>query len=80
MLTKATHWDYEKEWRIIDHEGGPGIKRFPPHLLVGVIFGCRMSKEHQELVREWCKSRHAEVSFYKAREAAKTYSLEFIKV
>ena len=40
LLTKAKHWEYEKEWRIIDHEEGLGIKRFPPHLLVGVIFGC----------------------------------------
>ncbi len=80
LLTKAKHWEYEKEWRIIDHEEGPGIKRFPPHLLVGVIFGCRMMEEHQGLVREWCKSHRAELSFYKAREAEQTYSLELIKV
>ena len=80
MLTKAKHWDYEVEWRIIDHEKGPGIKNFPPHLLVGVIFGCRMPEEHQDLVREWCESRRTKVSFYKAREAAQNYALELIEL
>ena len=80
LLTKAKHWEYEKEWRIIDHEEGPGIKRFPPHLLVGVIFGCRMSEDLQGLIREWCKDREADLSFYQAREASRTYSLELIEV
>ena len=79
LLRKAKHWEYEKEWRIIDPEERPGIKHFPPRLLVGVIFGCRMTEEHQGLVREWCKSRPAEISFYKARQAAQTYSLELTK-
>ena len=79
LLTKAKHWEYEKEWRIIDYENGPGVKHFPPHLLVGVIFGCRMTKEHQVLVRDWCTSRKREVSFYVAMEAALTYSLELIE-
>lgn len=78
LLTKAKHWEYEKEWRILDYKNGPGVKRFPPHLLVGVIFGCRMTREHQVLVRDWCTSRKREVSFYVAREAALTYSLELI--
>ena len=80
LLTKAKHWEYEKEWRIIDYENGPGVKRFPPHLLVGVIFGCKMTEEHQALVRDWCENRQPEVSFYRAQEAAQTYSLELIEV
>ena len=80
LLRKAKHWEYEKEWRIIDYEKGPGVKHFPPHLLVGVIFGCRMTEEHQALVRDWCGRRQAGVAFYRAREAAQTYSLELIEV
>ncbi len=80
LLTKAKHWEYEKEWRIIDHEEGPGIKKFPPHLLVGVIFGCRMREAHKAQIREWCTNRQASVSFYQAREASHTYSLEIIEI
>ena len=80
LLTKALHWEYEKEWRIIDPIDGLGKQRFPPKLLVGVIFGCRMSDKHQDLVRDWCKNRQGYTSFYKAREALGTYSLELEKV
>lgn len=80
FLTKAKHWEYEKEWRIIDYEKGPGIQRFPPHLLVGVIFGCRMSEDHQRLIRDWCKNRQPSVSFYQARQASLTYALDIVEV
>jgi len=79
LLTKAKHWEYEKEWRIIDYEKGPGIKHIPPHLLVGVIFGCRMTEKHQGRIRGWCENRETKVSFYNAREAPRTYSLEIIE-
>ena len=80
LLTKAEHWEYEKEWRIIDYESGPGIKSFSPHLLVGVIFGCKMSEHHQNLIRTWCKDRQSDVPFYQAREASRTYALEIVEV
>lgn len=80
LLTKAKQWEYENEWRKIDYELGPGIKRFPPHLLVGVIFGCRMSEDHQRLIRDWCKNRQPSVSFYQARQASLTYALDIVEV
>ena len=80
LLTKSKNWEYEQEWRIIDHEKKPGIQRFPQHLLVGVIFGCRMSEDHKGLIREWCANRKTSISFYQAREASGTYSLDIIKI
>lgn len=80
LLTKSKHWEYEAEWRIIDHENGPGRKRFPPYLLVGVIFGCRMLSEHKKLVRAWCENRDTEISFYQAQETAQSYSLEIVEL
>jgi len=77
LMTKAKFWEYEEEWRIID-DSGPGIKLFPPKILVGVIFGCRMSEKHRDLVRRWCEGRQTPVSFYQAREAERTYALEII--
>jgi hypothetical protein len=43
MLTKYCGWSYEREWRIVDHESGAGLRDYPAALLVGVIFGARMS-------------------------------------
>ncbi len=80
LLTKAKHWEYEDEWRIIDHEKGHGIKKFSPHLLVGIIFGCRMNEGHKEMIRRWCENQKLAVSFYQAREAPRTYSLDIIKL
>jgi hypothetical protein len=39
LLTKAKHWEYEREWRVID-SGGPGFHAINPNWLVEIIFGC----------------------------------------
>ncbi|PCJ61093.1 MAG: hypothetical protein COA65_02430 [Rhodospirillaceae bacterium] len=78
LLTKAKRWEYEKEWRMIDHKKGPDIKRFSPEMLVGVIFGCRMTEENQGQIREWCANRKTKISFYKAQEETQSYSLKII--
>ncbi len=78
LLTKSSHWKYEEEWRIIDYEDGPGVKSFPGQLLTGVIFGCRMSKDHEHLVREWCKDRDPRVTFQRMQQAPTSYELEIV--
>lgn len=80
LLTKAKRWEYEEEWRIIDHKDGPSIKQFPSHLLKGVIFGCKMSDKYKDSIRGWCSNRAEPVSFYQAREASGVYSLEISDV
>lgn len=80
LLTKATHWEYEKEWRVIDYTNGPGIRQFPKHLLSGVIFGCRISDEHEALLREWCKAFDGDVSLYRAKEAESSYTLDIARI
>lgn len=76
VTTKAKHWEYEEEWRIPDFKEGPGLKKFPPDLLVGVIFGCRMSEMHKELIRGWCFDRQPIPKFYQAREVSERYAIE----
>jgi hypothetical protein len=39
LLTKAKHWEYEREWRIID-PSGPGWHDAEPQWLRGIVFGC----------------------------------------
>jgi Protein of unknown function (DUF2971) len=66
LLTKYLGWSYEQEWRVIDHENGPGAQKFTPELLTAVIFGVRMSDEDKEKIRDWLGPSANLVRFYQA--------------
>jgi len=75
ITTKSKHWEYEKEWRIIKMSHHANIKRFPGNLLVGVIFGCKMSEDHKTLIREWCAGRKTPMQFFQARQSETKYEI-----
>jgi hypothetical protein len=75
LLTKAKHWEYEKEWRIIDLQKNAGIHQFPPTVLHGVILGCRISSTDREQVVKWCKGRSPIPSLYQAQMKETEYGL-----
>jgi len=52
-LSKARQWKYEGEWRILDT---PGIHQVSPRLIVDVIVGSRMSREHRSWIRDWVQT------------------------
>jgi Protein of unknown function (DUF2971) len=79
VLTKSSHWSYEREWRIINHDSGPGVRKFPPDLLVGVIFGCQMKKKDREQVRAWTCGR-SNPRFYQTLIREGTFALEIREV
>lgn len=59
MLHKSSHWNYEKEWRIIDHNRpGHGPHSFDPNALTGVIFGSRTEISVQEKIKSWVGARN----------------------
>jgi hypothetical protein len=66
LLTKATAWKYEEEWRIIDHDGGPADKVFPEELLAEVILGARMLQEDKDVVASWVSKRKTPVKLSQA--------------
>lgn len=76
LTTKSQHWAYEKEWRLIDAEEGFGLKEFPSKLLVGVIFGIRMSERYKQQIMAWCSARKEPPKFYQATEMPRKYALE----
>ena len=80
IFTKSCHWKYEMEWRIVDKEKNSGTQVFPPEVLVGVIFGCRMTETDKQLVREWCQSRTSSFYFYHAEVVEGRFALEIVKV
>lgn len=63
FLTKYSGWSYEDEWRIIDHNNGPGLRSYPPELLKSITFGLHTSKENRKQVRLWATKRACIVQF-----------------
>ena len=79
LLTKATQWEYESEWRMALPRM-TGSYQFLPDCLTGVIFGCRMSEEHKKMIRNWCKDRQPAITYYEARESEDSYSLNVVEI
>jgi hypothetical protein len=50
LLTKSEHWAYEAEYRVIEIGGKPGLYRFDPSLLAGVVLGARISDMDRDSV------------------------------
>ncbi|MGA9822359.1 MAG: DUF2971 domain-containing protein [Desulfobaccales bacterium] len=69
LLTKSNHWNYEKEWRVVNSpaEGGPGPKPFHPPSLTGVILGALISPENKHQVMELIKRYPTKLSLYQAK-------------
>lgn len=53
LLTKADAWRHEREWRVLNWDGGPGVRSYPPALLAEVILGARMPEEDRQQVLSW---------------------------
>jgi Protein of unknown function (DUF2971) len=75
LLTKAQHWSYEREWRLIQYNKGPGTYRFPADSLTGIILGARMPRNSVAMVLSWIKRRATSVKLFRASEHRKKYSL-----
>ena len=76
LLTKFQGWSYEREWRIIDHDSGPGLKEYPSELLTGVIFGIKMTPENKNKIRDWIIRSSRDVIFYQAELNEKKFAIE----
>jgi len=80
LLTKAIFWKYEQEWRVIDHDKGPGIKYFPGELLTGVVMGCRITEENRKKVFKWCNGREYRPKLYEARVKKRKFGLDIVEI
>ena len=66
FLTKFKGWEYESEYRIVDHIGGPGLHQYPEELLLSVTFGLRMSEKDKMQIRHWISQRGVRIALYQA--------------
>ena len=80
ILIKSDHWAYESEWRIIEHDNGYGTYQFPPELLTGVIFGCRMTEENKEKIKQWIKEGKCKPRLYQAKRKKNEFGLDIMPI
>lgn len=80
VLTKAKFWAYEEEWRVFELNHGPGVYRFPPELLTGVILGCCMPDDDRQQVRKWALQRRPQPQLYAAWPKANEFGLEVMPI
>ncbi|AEG01051.1 DUF2971 domain-containing protein [Methylomonas methanica] len=79
LLTKFTDWNYEREWRILDHDIGSGTRTYPAELMKSVTFGIRMLTEHKEKIRDWVSARGCDVQFYQAVQGKDRFEVAFLE-
>ena len=75
-LTKSSEWKYEKEWRVLDFNVGPGVQKFPDSCLSSVILGCRFPEEEREKIVNWTQSFSHPVPLFQAKQSATHFRLE----
>jgi hypothetical protein len=67
LLTKATEWSYEKEWRILDHERGAGLQEIPAEDIESVILGCHITEKDAEEVSALVRHHLPEAKVFRAK-------------
>ncbi len=78
LLVKAPDWAYEKEWRIVAPPDNGGVREYPSHALTSVFFGCRMSPQDKQRLKQWCCARKLPPALYVAKENQQNYALDII--
>jgi hypothetical protein len=76
MLTKSSSWSYEREWRILDFENGPGVQIFPPACLSAVILGCCIPEIERKKVIMWVRDFPTPARILQAKKSNTNFRLE----
>lgn len=76
LVTKSKDWEYEKEWRMIDHKIGERKKVYPPKALVEIVFGCGISKVSIMAVLDAVKDSKSSPNILITRPSETHFSLD----
>jgi hypothetical protein len=49
LITKSTHWKYEKEWRLLKAVGDTAVQ-YDPRALTAIYFGCLMPDDQKDQI------------------------------
>lgn len=80
LLTKATEWAHEREWRslALGNLASPahGVRQLHPRVLTGVLLGARISDRDREDVLSWVEESEATPVVYRASLSETHYRVE----
>jgi hypothetical protein len=76
LLTKSKLWQHEKEWRVIGDE--PGLHRYDPEALTGIILGCCMTPVHKDLVRRLAGKCKPPVALFQAIPWKRDFRMQIV--
>lgn len=74
LLTKAQHWEYEREWRVIDTKG-PGWHSIDPEWLLGLVFGCSTPMAQIAEITRMALQRRPPLRLFRAEKKAREFAL-----
>jgi Protein of unknown function (DUF2971) len=74
LLTKANHWAYEREWRILDATG-PGWHDIAPDWLLGLVFGCATPIAQIAEVSRMALQRKPQLRLFQAQKLTDRFGL-----
>jgi hypothetical protein len=79
LIRKSAQWSYENEWRIIlALDNLPQYVPTPSNSLVGIIFGCNMTRlERNQIIAE-LKELNVSLTPFEAKKSKSKYELEII--
>lgn len=77
LLSKSSKWAHEKEWRIIDKEGGRRLK-FEPTTLRSIILGCQISDFNKERILKLLHRLNRPLNIYQAKIRQGHYRLDIV--
>jgi hypothetical protein len=66
LLLKSADWKYEKEWRFIEYERGPGVHHFESPVIREIILGSRISATDEYRVLDWVNQLETKPHVYHA--------------
>jgi hypothetical protein len=78
VLTKASWWRYEREWRVVAYQRKEGYWDIAPDALKAVILGMKADKKLVDEVRRLCSSLKSSVEVLQAAPAPNTYELQVL--
>lgn len=83
-FTKSTHWEYEKEWRIVgglrDTSKTHEILPFAKEEVADVYLGCRINSGNKQKILEIIKTKYPWAGIYQAHKDTKEFKLVFEKI
>ena len=76
LLTKAAHWSYENEWRVLRTEPPPGLASYPSGMLARIILGCQIRPKDREEIISLVSAVPEAPELYQARRSVSAFALE----